>query len=285
MAEFLTPENLIKELRKIIVGAESFLMLVSPYIKLHDDIKSKLLLHAEDPNFQLFVLFGKNENNLSKSLSSEDFEFFKQFQNVEIRYVEELHAKYYANENKSIITSLNLHSFSIKNNIEVGVMFEQTLSEKVWNFISEKLVKEPSSDNKAFEYFYDLIENSTSHYKKRANIKSSLFGLIKKQEGNIVEVDNSEKIYSKEKKKEETQKPKSQSGFCIRTGVEIPFNIKEPFSINAFENWSKWKNKDFKEKYCHFSGEETKGETTFSKPVLRKNYTVAMQIQKEISKK
>jgi len=34
----------------------------------------------------------------------DDFDFFKQFQNVQISYVENLHAKYYANDYKSIIT-------------------------------------------------------------------------------------------------------------------------------------------------------------------------------------
>jgi hypothetical protein len=48
-------------------------------------------------------------------------EFLKEFPNIEIRYNERLHAKYYQNEFEFIISSLNLIKFSVANNIEVGV--------------------------------------------------------------------------------------------------------------------------------------------------------------------
>ena len=196
MAQFLKPTDLIKELKILFSEAEFELTLVSPYIKLHDEIKNILKKKMNDPEFHLFVVFGKNEDDLSKSLSNNDFDFFKQFQNVEIRYVENLHAKYYANESKSIITSLNLHSFSIKNNIEVGVLFEQKMGARVLNFISESLAKDSNADNEAYAYFTEVIDKSVVHFEKTAKMKSSWFGLVKKQDGNIIEVDNSSKIYS-----------------------------------------------------------------------------------------
>lgn len=280
MAQFLKPEDLIKELKKLITESEFELTLVSPYIKLHDEIKDILKKKINDPEFQLFVIFGKNETDLSKSLSNNDFDFFKQFQNVEIRYVENLHAKYYANDFKSIITSLNLHSFSIKNNIEIGVLFEQKVGSRVLNFISENLAKDSNADKEAYEYFSEVIEKSISHFEKRVKIKSSWFGLVKKQDGNIVDVDNSSKIYTQSNSNSKATKTKN--GYCIRTGEQIPFNIKVPFSKAAYESWSKWKNKDFKEKYCHFSGEPSDGETSFAKPVLGKNYKEASLLQKEL---
>lgn len=69
----------------------------------------------------------------------------------------------------------------------------------------------------------------------------------------------------------------SNIGYCIRTGVEIPFDVKKPFSYKAFENWNKFRNEDYSEKYCHFSGEPSNGETSFSKPILRKNWRKANQ--------
>jgi phosphatidylserine/phosphatidylglycerophosphate/cardiolipin synthase-like enzyme len=70
-------------------------------------------------------------------------------------------------------------------------------------------------------------------------------------------------------------KPKTASGYCIRTGEEVPFNLKRPFSDKAFKSWNRFKNSEFKEKYCHFSGEESNGETNFSRPILKKNWTKA----------
>ena len=56
----------------------------------------------------------------------------------------------------------------------------------------------------------------------------------------------------------------TDTGYCIRTGEEIPFDVKKPFSYKAFENWNKFKNEDYSEKYCHFSGEPSNGETSFA---------------------
>ncbi|MBK8874376.1 MAG: hypothetical protein IPN13_10820 [Bacteroidetes bacterium] len=48
----------------------------------------------------------------------------KKFPNIEIRYSERLHAKFYQNDSEYIITSLNLYDYSLANNIEVGVRCE-----------------------------------------------------------------------------------------------------------------------------------------------------------------
>ena len=39
-------------------------------------------------------------------------------------------------------------------------------------------------------------------------------------------------------------------------------------------------NKDLPEKFCHFSGEPSNGETSFNKPILHKNWKKAKEIHK-----
>lgn len=124
MAEFLSKENLLDELLNLFKDAEKFLVLVSPYIKLNDEMKRALQRKIHDEKFVIRIVFGKNEENKSRSLSESDMEFFKKFNNVEIYYNQDLHAKYYANEYASIVTSLNLHQYSVKNNIEIGILYD-----------------------------------------------------------------------------------------------------------------------------------------------------------------
>jgi len=93
-----------------------------------------------------------------------------------------------------------------------------------------------------------------------------------------------------ENKKPETTKQQSfpkaenrkhnnnQTGYCIRTGVEIPFNIEKPMSYEAFKVWSQFGDPDYPEKFCHFSGEPSNGETSVSKPILKKNWKKAKEI-------
>ena len=67
-------------------------------------------------------------------------------------------------------------------------------------------------------------------------------------------------------------------GFCIRTGIEIPFNLEKPMSYEAFKSWSKYSDPDYSEKFCHFSGEQSNGETSVSRPILKKNWKKAKEI-------
>jgi phosphatidylserine/phosphatidylglycerophosphate/cardiolipin synthase-like enzyme len=69
---------------------------------------------------------------------------------------------------------------------------------------------------------------------------------------------------------------KAQKGYCIRTGVEIDFDVNKPFCWNAFAEWNKDKDWTYPEKFCHFSGEPSNGETNRSKPILTKNYKDAV---------
>jgi len=119
--EFLFDNDLIAEVTKLIRNAQKHLLIVSPFIDMDARIIDALNEKRELPNFELLVLFGKNENNYYKSIKRNSLEYLKQFPKVEIRYNERLHAKFYQNDFEYIMTSLNLYDYSLANNIEVGV--------------------------------------------------------------------------------------------------------------------------------------------------------------------
>ncbi len=121
MAEFLKNTQLLSSIEELIEKADQWLWLISPYIKFHERIKECLRQKKDKPSLHIVVIFGKNEEDISKSLSKEDFDFLKEFPSVTIGYEKRLHAKYYASEDFSIITSMNLHEFSQNNNNEVGI--------------------------------------------------------------------------------------------------------------------------------------------------------------------
>ncbi len=278
MAKFLKGNELNSELEKIFEKAEERIILISPYIKLHDRFISVLRSKLNDPYIKFTVVFGKNEEDFSKSMKEEDFNFFKEFPNIEIRFEKRLHAKYYANENKAILTSMNLYNFSQDNNIEAGILL-----------VNGK----DNIDIDAWDYFNRVIEQSELLFKRKAHFDKALLGLSKKYKESKTEVDkltdffsnrhkydSNERFKSKsEAKKVELIRPKEtfQAGFCIRTGKKIPFNPNKPMSIEAYESWTKFQNEDYAEKFCHFSGEPSNGETSFAKPILKKNWKVAKE--------
>src|SRR5690242_4335944 len=105
MASFIYGTELNLALECMIQHAENYLWFISPYIKLHDRIKDELKRRKDADDLQIVVVFGKNETDISKSISIEDINFLKEFPHVLICYEKNLHAKFYSNENFSLITS------------------------------------------------------------------------------------------------------------------------------------------------------------------------------------
>ena len=130
MAKFITGENLENAVYEIIWEAESNLLIVSPFIKLDDYFKRLFDKHMNNPKLHILIVFGKNEKEVSRSLSKNDFDYFKKFLNISIVYIPNLHAKYYGNEKKGVITSINLYDYSFKNNVEFGVFSEINILSK-----------------------------------------------------------------------------------------------------------------------------------------------------------
>jgi hypothetical protein len=289
MAKFLYDSDLNAELEKIIREAEEYILLISPYIKLHPRIKSLLESKKSTPGICLIIVFGKNEDSVDKSMSKEEFDFFKSFPNIEIRHESRLHAKYFASEKGALLTSMNLYEFSQNNNIEFGISLKTNRLKDFANAI----IGTASLDDQAFQFFVQrVVDQSTPIYINEPIFENGFMGFGSKYLRSEVREDNSDKFFRNEvikktnqpvshwKKPSPVQPPKQQAGYCIRTGKPIAFNPKRPMSDEAYQSWAKFSNPDYAEKYCHFSGEPSNGETTFAKPILKKNWQKAKEAHK-----
>lgn len=269
MAKFVKGNQLNAELEKIFEKAEEQLVIISPFIKLHSRFIDVLKSKKDEYKLKITVVFGKNEDNISRSLSKDEFNFLKDFPNIEIKYEPRLHAKYYANERYTLLSSMNLYDFSQNNNIEFGILSKTTLV-GAFTGIGDSI------DSEAFNYFEQVINNSKTLYQKIPCYKDKLMGIKKEYTHSVVKIDELSgqlgfKITEPKTNKTEKTKNDIEIGYCIRTGEKIPFNPKRPLSNAAFKLWNIYKNKKFKEKYCHYSGEPSNGETSFAIPILKKN--------------
>jgi PLD-like domain len=267
MAEFLCDSQVTTAIEELIKNANEYLYLISPYIKLHERVKTVLQAKKKNPDIEIVIVFGKNEDDTSKSLNKEDFDFLKEFPNITIGYEKRLHAKYYASEDFSIITSMNLHQFSQNNNIEVAVKFRPK---------SMLSISGDNVDKECFDYFKNVIENCAVIFQSEPVYKSGLLGLTSIYTHSEITTDDSETFFKKKEnfegkkiyKKPAIHEPSVNNGFCIRTGVPIPFNPQRPMSKEAFALWNKFKNMDYPEKFCHKTGIASNGKTSMRKPVL-----------------
>ena len=258
MAEILDRFDVNKTLIDIIKDAESEIILISPYIKLNPILKQALEQHKSKNDFKLILVYGKNEEDNKSSLSDSDFDFFKTFKNVEIRYHKRLHAKVYANDFDTLITSMNLHTYSMNENIEIGILLKMNLLRDIGSAFSSFIGN--SLEDQARGFCDYVITKSELQFHKEAQKNESFFGFVKTYEASEILID------------------KRKSGYCIRTGKAIAFNVNRPMCDEAYRSWERYKDENYREKFCHFSGEPSNGETSFSKPILRKNWSKAKSL-------
>jgi len=262
MPQFFTGSELNVQLEKLIANADDFLFLVSPYIKIHGRIKEVLDSKTTTEKLEIWVLFGKNEDDVSKSLSEQELDYLKKFPNLKVKHQERLHAKYFANDTQTLFTSMNLYDFSFEKNIEFGILTPKK------SFRSDKLDKE------AFEYFKKVFEQSDIVFEQKAKFKSSFGGLKKKYDGIEVVEDNTGSFYgysngySNNRHYERSGYGNQQeNGHCIRCATEIEFNPSSPFCYSCYSTWASFGNRQYQEVYCHKTGNQSYGRTSMEHPI------------------
>jgi hypothetical protein len=114
MARFLTARAALSELEAIIKSAEHELTLLSPYVRSAPDVQD-WLRSADARGVSIRLVYGKKE------MDEGQMRVFSQFRRMKLFYSKRLHAKCFYNEDRMIITSLNLLESSQAND-EFGVI-------------------------------------------------------------------------------------------------------------------------------------------------------------------
>jgi len=200
-----------------------------------------------------------------------------------------------------LITSLNLYDYSMINNIEYGVHFTKNIlnpTDKLFDetehftdeLIFEKsetvFVRQPQYKKKLFG-LTKAYQNSTVLHDVSDNFFNGKNYEVKYlKEFDYEELTDVDKLYDKKPQREEKdqseqeieyKQPKNKfkvvekeqevkTGYCIRTGVEIPYDRERPMCYSAWQMWSKYKDYDYPENFCHGTGRKSNGKTSMSRP-------------------
>lgn len=117
MAKYLRTSSITAELENLIREARKELYIISPYLKLSDNMK-ELLNDKEREKVDVRIIFGKQE------LAPTEMSYLEKLKYVRLYFSRNLHAKCYLNENKMIIASMNLYEFSQQHNREMGILID-----------------------------------------------------------------------------------------------------------------------------------------------------------------
>ena len=236
MAKFLTTTGIKYRLEEIIKTAEERLVLISPFLRVNERIK-ELLEDKDRLKMDVRVIYGKNQ------LQPEENNWLESMASIRTSYCKILHAKCYLNENEALLTSMNLYEFSQVNNNEMGILVSRE--------------EEPNLYGEVWKEAQRIVRVSDEIRVTVATIESE-----------EVDSESSGPKEGKEERQPCVETP--QSGFCIRCKDSIAANPTRPYCSCCFRSWNQYKNKEYKESYCHLCGDEHK--TTMSKPACRACY-------------
>jgi phosphatidylserine/phosphatidylglycerophosphate/cardiolipin synthase-like enzyme len=232
MAEFQTNKETQASIERIITNAEKKLILVSPYIKLTSTLFTRLKASAaRGIAIKIICRTGELKDDGVKQLATHE--------NVELKFMANLHAKCYFNESEMIVTSLNLLESSEKN-WEMGILI---------NRLNDKVMFE-----KAMGEVHVIFNDSNS------------------QSAVPTSVTLPKKIINSS-----SAKANLERGYCIRCEGHIPFDKDKPLCKGCYASWNEWEDETYPEKYCHFSGNKSKGETCFARPILKEYWKEAQK--------
>jgi len=242
MAKFLNTTGVSYHLEELIKSTKDRLILISPYLQFSERIKE----HLSNLNIQkrdIRIVYRENK------LQPDDNNWLEKQIGVRTSICKNLHAKCYLNENGAIITSMNLYEFSQQHNNEMGIYVSKSQDPELYNSILDEAIR-----------LLTISEEIRVSVQKISPANQN-----------------------KTEKKNEVIKPEpklsnNHTGYCIRTGVEIPFNIEKPLCLEAYRKWNEYGDPDYKEKFCHFSGEPSNGETSVNRPILKKYWKKAQEI-------
>lgn len=216
MAEFLTTHGTSYNIEKIIIEAQKYLFLVSPFLKLSKTFHERLK-DASKRGVSIKIIYGKDELKPNERNSLADLK------KLELYYFENLHAKCYFNENNMVITSMNMYEFSEKTNREMGVLIQRDLDRELY----DNAVKET-----------DSILRSAEEVPLRKEARQSY---------NKWEDDNT--IGTK------TISKKIIRGYCIRCQERVEYQPEKPLCFDCYMVWQMYRNYDYIENVCHRCGE------------------------------
>ncbi len=122
----LLAKNWASDFRNFLSGARKEIIISSPFI---NKVGVDFLLNSGNKNCTVTILANLSCSNIVRGITDPNsmVDIFKKFKNVKVSSVENLHAKIYITDNtKAIVTSANLTSGGIYNNLEYGVLFSDT---------------------------------------------------------------------------------------------------------------------------------------------------------------
>lgn len=220
---FLTTRNIESAIEDLLKRAQRRLVFITPFLQIHPLIMERI--HDAAARGVAIVIVCRGTDVKPAELAG-----LSGVDGIEIRFMENLHAKCYLDESRIILTSMNLYDASRKNR-EMGV---EILASSDPVFID------------AMNEVESILANATPHVPTKPKTKPKTARKTSKKSA----AKKSVPVASKTTKRQRSA-PNPASGYCIRCKATIPFDTARPFCKSCFAKWRAAGSPTQAEVHCH----------------------------------
>ena len=239
MTKFLTTAGISHHVEEILSRAQHRVVIMSPYLRTRDRIRSLIKERAER-GVEIHIVYGKED------LHSKERAWIDALPAVRLYFHRNLHAKCFMNESAAVVGSMNLYDFSELNNIEMGVLIEA------------------QGDAEVFEEVVEGVERIIRYAQERQLSAAASDGATQAAEP--------------PRTPEAPPLPpplvtNDGRGHCIRCYERIPRDTNRPYCKSCYKAWADTGRGNTAERHCHLCGDKAKVSLKFPacKPCWREN--------------
>jgi len=117
MAKYLDTAQISSELMQLVKEAKEKIILVTYSLQVNSQIQERLKTKSKIGTLsEIALIYGNTK------IKNSELEWMSEVEDLKVWQKKNLHAKCYINENKAIISSMNLYDYSQTNNIEMGFL-------------------------------------------------------------------------------------------------------------------------------------------------------------------
>ncbi|MCP9200814.1 phospholipase D-like domain-containing protein [Gramella sp. GC03-9] len=134
MAKYLDTSQISSELMQLLKEAKEKIILVTYSLQVNNQIQERLKTKSKVGSIsEITIIYGNTK------LKEQELKWMEEIEELKVYQKKNLHAKCYINENKAIISSMNLYDYSQTSNIEMGFLIERDKDKEAYEMMMEDI--------------------------------------------------------------------------------------------------------------------------------------------------
>ncbi|MCM8568905.1 phospholipase D-like domain-containing protein [Gramella jeungdoensis] len=134
MAKYLDTSQISSELMQLLKEAKEKIILVTYSLQVNNQIQERLKTKSKLGTLsEITIIYGNTK------LKEKELEWMEEIDDLRVFQKKNLHAKCYINENKAIISSMNLYDYSQTSNIEMGFLIDREKDKDAYESMMEDI--------------------------------------------------------------------------------------------------------------------------------------------------